>query len=142
MGTIRLTIPGRLDRIQDVTTRVGEAAHNAGFDNRESYVSELAVAEACENIIKHGYGAEDLGTIQVAIHTSPGHLIIDLEDHGPPFNPAVEPETREWTPDDPPVGGLGLLIIHRAMDRVRYTRTRSGNRLRLEKSIQPRDPSA
>jgi anti-sigma regulatory factor (Ser/Thr protein kinase) len=134
MGTIRLTIPGRLDRIQDVTTRVGEAAHAAGFGDRDAYVSELAVAEACENIIKHGYGAEDRGTIEVMIQASRRRLVIELEDHGPPFNPAVEPETREWTPEDPPVGGLGLLIIHRAMDEVRYTRTRSGNKLRLEKS--------
>ncbi len=137
MGTFRLTVPGRLDRIRDVTGLVGEAALQAGFDSHSAYACELAVGEACENIIKHGYKAEDRGDIRVSIASLPGELTIELVDTAPPFNPARVPDTRAWTPDDPPVGGLGLLIIHRVMDQVQYLRRRRQNILRLVKHVPP-----
>ncbi len=135
MGTVHLTVPGRLERIRDITGLVGEAALQAGFDSRSAYACELAVGEACENIIKHGYQTEDGGDIRVSIASRPGELSVELIDSAPPFNPARVPDTREWTPDDPPVGGLGLLIIHRVMDQVQYLRRRKHNILRLVKHL-------
>ncbi|OGO13913.1 MAG: hypothetical protein A2Y93_13855 [Chloroflexi bacterium RBG_13_68_17] len=137
MGTFRLTVPGRLDRIREITGLVGEAARQAGFDSRSAYACELAVGEACENIIKHGYQTEDRGDIRVSIASLPGELTIELVDSAPPFNPAHAPDTRDWTPEDPPVGGLGLLIIHRVMDQVQYLRRRGHNILRLVKHLPP-----
>ena len=135
MGTVRLSVPGRLERIRDLTGLVGEAALQAGFDSHAAYACELAVGEACENIIKHGYQSEDRGKIRITIASRPGELSIELVDSAPPFNPAREPDARPWTPEDPPVGGLGLLIIHRVMDQVLYTRSRDRNVLRLIKRL-------
>jgi serine/threonine-protein kinase RsbW len=135
MGRYRLTIPGNLDRIQEVTCLVGQAARESGFDARTAYACELAVAEACENIVLHGYQAEGRGDIRVAVESAPNSLTIDLEDSAPAFNPAQAPEPKEWTTDNPPVGGLGLIIIHRVMDQVTYWRQGQHNRLRLAKTI-------
>ncbi len=137
MGDFRLTVPARLDRICDITSMVGEAARQAGFDDRSAYACELAVGEACENIIKHGYKAEDRGDIRLSIASLPGELTIELVDSAPPFNPSRAPDTPDWTVEDPPVGGLGLLIIHRVMDQVQYLRRRRRNVLRLVKHLPP-----
>jgi anti-sigma regulatory factor (Ser/Thr protein kinase) len=114
---------------------VEAGARDAGFDESTSYACQLAVAEACENIVKHGYGALPPGEIRVAVTASPGELTVRLEDSGPPFNPARQPRQQPWDEQDPPVGGLGLLIIHRVMDRVTYLRRAGVNRLTMRKRV-------
>lgn len=133
----KLTIPGRLDQIERVCTLVGEAAREAGFGSRTTYACQLAVTEACENIIHHGYGREGAGDIRVVVDATPGELTVELLDNAPPFNPAAKPPDRTWTEQDPPVGGLGLIIIHRVMDEVKYRRRGRQNRLLLRKRLTP-----
>lgn len=133
----RLTIPGRLDQIEAACDCVEAGALDAGFDESTSYACQLAVAEACENIIKHGYGTVQPGEIRMAVTSSPGDLTVRLEDSGPPFNPARPPTEQPWDENDPPVGGLGLLIIHRVMDRVSYLRRAGVNRLTMRKHMPP-----
>ncbi len=114
-------------------------AREAGFDESTSYACQLAVDEACENIVKHGYDSSQPGEICIAVTASPGALTVRLEDTGEPFNPARRPRQQPWDENDPPVGGLGLLIIHRVMDRVRYLRKAGVNRLTMSKRV-PRAP--
>jgi anti-sigma regulatory factor (Ser/Thr protein kinase) len=135
--TRRLTIPGRLDQIEVACDSVEAGAMDAGFDEPTSYACQLAVAEACENIIKHGYGSGQPGEICVEVVSTRGQLTIRLEDSGPPFNPARRPMQPACDQNDPPVGGLGLVIIHRVMDRVTYLRRSGVNRLTMRKRMPP-----
>ena len=137
MTVRRQTFPGRLDQIEVICRVVDEGARDAGFDRSTSYACQLAVSEACENIVKHGYGVEGGGKIDVAIWSEPGELTIELRDSAPPFNPARRPDQQKWTEKDPPVGGLGLLIIHRVMDEIEYHRRGGENRLRMRKRQNP-----
>lgn len=116
---------------------VEEYAKHAGFDPRTGYACQLAVGEACENIIIHGYGGESEGPITLTVTAEEGNLSIELCDTAPPFNPAQKPADRKFDLDDPPVGGLGLVIIHKVMDSVRYTRTSTQNCLYLTKRVTP-----
>lgn len=136
MATKRLTVPGRLAQIETACRLVESCAGEAGFDPSASYACQLAVAEACENIVKHGYGAEGLGEIRVSVDSAPGELTIELVDSAPPFNPARRPLMQPWDDEDPPVGGLGLLIIHRVMDEVEYARRGGKNRLTMRKRLR------
>jgi anti-sigma regulatory factor (Ser/Thr protein kinase) len=131
----RLTIPGQLDQIEAACECVEAGARDAGFDESTSYACQLAVAEACENIVKHGYGSSQPGEICIVVSASPGVLTVHLEDTGEPFNQARRPRQQAWDENDPPVGGLGLLIIHRVMDRVRYLRRGGVNRLTMSKRV-------
>jgi len=135
--TRRLTIPGRFDQIEAACDFVEAGAMDAGFDEPTSYACQLAVAEACENIVKHGYGTGRPGEICVEVVSSRGQLTIRLEDTGPPFNAARRPRPPADDQADPPVGGLGLVIIHRVMDRVTYLRRTGVNRLTMRKRMRP-----
>lgn len=137
MCTRRLSIPGRLDQIARVGELVDECAQIAGFDDRTSYACQLAVGEACENIIKHGYGSESSRQIEVVVLAESGKLTIELVDDGPPFNVAHKPAKNNVQVDDPPIGGLGLRIIHKVMDKVEYQRHGNHNHLRLHKTSNP-----
>ena len=130
-------IPARLDQVEAVCLLVDQGARSAGFDDRTSYACQLAVTEACENIILHGYGKKAEGEIRVTTRSRPGDLIVDIVDTAPPFNPTRVPTEEGWPMTDPPVGGRGLLIIRRVMDEVRYRRRGNRNVLRMRKSARP-----
>ena len=133
MANLRITVKAFHAKIEDICDLAGEAAMKAGFDDRTAYTCQLAIGEACENIINHGYKEEGIGDIELSADTSPGKLVLVLRDSSPPFNPAVEPGPQHWDEEDPPVGGLGLVIIHRVMDKVSYIRTGGKNILELHK---------
>lgn len=134
MDNLKITVPAYHARIENICDLAGEAAIKAGFDSRTAYACQLAIGEACENIINHGYKGEGIGDIELSAEISPGIITLTLCDTAPPFNPAVEPGPPHWKEEDPPVGGLGLLIIHRVMDRVKYTRSGGKNFLELQKT--------
>lgn len=135
MGAISLEVPAHLDEIHPICEAVQQAAQEAGFDDRTAYACQLAVSEACENIVVHGYGRQAEGTIRANLESEPGNLRIHLTDRAPPFNPAQVQAGPPVPPEDPPAGGLGLYILHRVMDEVAYERNAGENRLTLRKSV-------
>lgn len=137
MGETTLTVAARLDSITSICEAVASAAQEAGFDDRTAYACELAVCEACENIVVHGYGQDPEGTIDAAITSQPGQLTVELRDRAEPFDPAAV-QTEPPDPQvEPTIGGFGLYIVHKVMDEIDYERREGENRLRLRKSQDP-----
>lgn len=111
-------------------------ASKVGLPEDELRKIELASEEALVNIIHHAYPGDLSGTIEIVVTAPEGRrLSITITDQGLAFNPleteiAVDPhaplETRT-------VGGLGLYLIQRLMDDVRYERSHDSNILILEK---------
>jgi len=132
----RETFPAYMRTIERVCRFVGEASDEAGFDQRTRYGCQLAVGEACENIIMHGYGGEGRGNILVTTESSAGEISVELRDTAPPFNPAGKPPELDLDPENPQVGGVGLVIIHRVMDEIYYSRDGDRNCLTLRKKNQ------
>jgi anti-sigma regulatory factor (Ser/Thr protein kinase) len=128
-----LTIPATPDRLGEVCDRVREAAALSGFDERTNYACQLAVCEAVENVILHGYRDRSQGSVEVRLLPSPGRLTVEITDDAPPFDPSAYPLEAKFAPSDPPVGGRGLLMIRRVMDDLQYQRRRGRNVLRLTK---------
>jgi serine/threonine-protein kinase RsbW len=134
MTTRSLKIPCELDQIYKITDLVGEAARSAGFDHKTLYACQLAICEACENIILHGFGNSGCESeIEIQTKATSGHLTIKLIDEAPPFNPSEPKDFKEIDIENPPDGGLGLSIIHRTMDEVKYERRDEKNILTLFK---------
>jgi serine/threonine-protein kinase RsbW len=134
----RHLIPAQLDQLKRISRLVQDAGEYAQFDDKTNYACQLAVYEACENIIKHGYENPSLDDrIKMVLRACPGELTVELEDNAPPFNPVSELDPPEIEPQDPPVGGLGLVIIHRVMDDIHYQRKHGKNNLRLRKHASP-----
>lgn len=133
MGAETLRIRGHYDQLQSVRDLVQRGAEKAGFSPKECYACQLAVSEAVENIIRHGYGQEVPNEIEVRVTSESGKLNIELTDDAPPFNPTNNRKKKQWSVDDPPIGGLGIHIIHSVMDDVEYKRQGEENLLILEK---------
>ena len=90
---------------------------------------ELAMVEACANVVRYAYGEEG-GVLELRVAVAPGSLVrFQVVDHGRPFDP---PE-RWGLPEATSTSGRGLFLIHTLMDRVHYGRVEGANVLTLEK---------
>ena len=129
-----LTVPGRYDRLEQICAFVAEAATEAGLDDMESNRCQLAVDEACTNVIEHGYDGEDRGQIEISCKAYPGELTIIIQDFAARFDPTSvsEPE-RGASLEEMRIGGLGLYFMRQVMDAVEFSYENGGNRLTLVK---------
>lgn len=94
----------------------------------------LGLDEAVSNVIRHGYGVDGSGEIQVRVDVEPGIVRIGVRDSAPAFNPLDYPEPELDIPiEERKRGGLGIFLYRRLMDRVDYSRQNGCNLLVLEK---------
>jgi anti-sigma regulatory factor (Ser/Thr protein kinase) len=123
--------PARFEHIEAICDLVERAAKVAEFDDHAQYACQLAIGEACENIICHGYKEIEDGRILVKVQASPGELTVELEDNAPPFDPSKKVKNDCCAEDLE--GGLGLPILHKVMDEIEYSRYGDTNHLILRK---------
>ena len=98
-----------------------EAAAAAGLDAQAAYGVEMAVDEACTNIIEHSYGGESDAVIEYTHEIKENRLIITLRDYGEPFDPSCVTEPDLCTDiKERDVGGLGFFFMCRLMDEVNF----------------------
>jgi serine/threonine-protein kinase RsbW len=102
-------------------------------NDRVAYQIELAVQEACTNIIEHAY-AGGFGKIQVffTMNEQNKRLTIDLFDTGTHFEPS---QLAPVDLDSPQTSGYGLFLINQLMEKVTYYQQPEGNHWRLEKKF-------
>jgi len=130
-----LTFPGQFASLAPVGEFVTRAAKAAGLNAHAVYAVQMAVDEACSNIIEHAYGGEGRGTIECTCRISDDGLTVTLRDHGHPFDPSSVPEPHlHANLENRDGGGLGLYFIRRLMDAVHFEFTPdSGNVLTMVK---------
>lgn len=113
--------PGRFESLSAIRDFVVNVAKGAGFRDFDLYAVELAVDEACSNIIEHAYGGENVGDIELTCDSTDQSLIIVLKDHGAPFDPSNIPEPDfGLNIDQLKPGGAGLFLMRKMMDGVYF----------------------
>ncbi len=133
-----MEIPARYAEVAGACAFCATAAEDAGLSEHAAFHVQMAVDEACTNIIEHAYGAENRGTISVVCRVEPGELVVILRDTGKHFNPESVPLPRLGSLlEDTEVGGLGLYFMRQVMDEVRFKFTPEGNELTMVKRGHP-----
>lgn len=116
-----LIVPGRFDSLAQISEFISQAAFEAGFDEDSAFHIQMAVDEACSNIIEHAYGASCAGNIELTYRLEAGEFTITIHDTGCSFDPTRVPEPPLGASlEDLPAGGLGLYFMRRLMDQVRF----------------------
>ncbi len=116
-----LKIPSQSDNLAIIRDVVAKVASRIGFDTDEASKIELAVDEACTNVIKHAYANNSNQMIEVSIKVDQKKLIIIVADKGKGFNPdkIKLPDLNESIKEGRK-GGLGLCLIKTLMDKVEF----------------------
>jgi len=92
-----------------------------GFPPEQADLVVLAVDEACANSIRHSYGGQE-GRIVLTLRKSSEHLEFILRDEGVPAEPDKCVKKESPPPDIESLrpGGLGVQLMHRVFDEVRF----------------------
>ena len=115
------TFPGCFDSLAAISEFVIRAAQVAGLSARAVCAVQLAVDEACSNIIEHAYGGERRGDIECTCRTNDNGLTVILRDHGRPFDPTSVPEPDLHARlEDRKGSGLGFYFMCQLMDKVHF----------------------
>lgn len=128
--------PGRYQEISQICDFILQGAQQAGFGSDELFQIILACDEACTNIIEHAYKNED-GQIGVRWEIGSQTFTIFLQDTGTPFNPDAvpSPTTPAKAVDQLQVGGLGVHLMRKVMDEVRFLFDEQGNKVIMIKRL-------
>jgi serine/threonine-protein kinase RsbW len=134
-STRKLTVSGDFSNLVQIADFVSQAAVQAGLDDKACYAVQMAVDEACTNIIEHAYGGEGKGKIQLNCRIQAEGLQVTIFDQGRPFDPEEVPELDTKAPlTKRSRRGMGLFFIYNLMDQVQYKfNTSKGNQLILFK---------
>ncbi len=121
--------------LDDIREFVGDCARGDGFSDKEIYAIQLAVDEACTNVIEHAYGGEGDGVLEIRCGVSNEVITVIIRDWGKPFDPSNVPEPKlDEGLFERRIGGLGVYLMRKLMDTVGYIpSSESGNMLTLTK---------
>jgi serine/threonine-protein kinase RsbW len=126
--TVRFELPRDAVTIPILRRLCGSSLAVVGADDEIVQDVELALTEACANVLKHA----ETGTVyEVIVGFDEHRAFLDVVDHGAGFDPTkiVSPE-----PDDET--GRGLQLMRELMDSVRFdSASGSGTTVHLEKNL-------
>ena len=118
----RCSFPAKPEEVPRVVAFVTGLVGGAGLDAGRALRLELAVEEWVVNLCTHAYAARD-GELEITVRQRNGQLLIEIIDQGPPFDPTASPEPDAALPlEQRKPGGLGLLLVRRMTDGLRYSR--------------------
>jgi serine/threonine-protein kinase RsbW len=105
---------------------------NFPISERDRTLMVLGVDEACTNIIRHAYGLRDDQLIALSCEGRADCVRLRLRDYGD--QPSAE-ALRERRRDVVRPGGLGLIMIRNAFDKIDYILRQRGTELVLTKKL-------
>ena len=142
-GSLSVSSPGHARYLAYIRALVCDSARAVGFDPDEVARIEMAVDEACTNVLKHAYAPNSAWQrqdrppeIRIQILTDhPDLLIVEINDHGRGFDfAAYDPGVLAERTARMQTNGYGIAIMRRFMDEVTYhSSAEHGNTLRLVK---------
>jgi serine/threonine-protein kinase RsbW len=117
-----LVVKSTTDNLSSIRTFIKQTASDAGVTNEITGKIILAVDEACTNIIKHAYKYSSEGKITIKVNSDEQKLTIKIIDDGGHFDPDLVPEPNlEKMQFERKGGGLGMFLMKKLMDEVKYT---------------------
>ena len=124
-----------LAMIRDFVKRIG---YQTGMDEQGVSNLELAVDEACANVIEHAYGHDISKEVIVRAVCDEQAVRISVIDMGQGFDAeAMAPESIETLIHERKSGGLGIRLIKALMDEVSYEiRPGQKNELHMVKRLK------
>src|SRR5438034_4323993 len=131
--TVRLTIPARPEYITLCRLALTGIARVRSLSDELLADLKLALTEAASNSVRHAYGEDRAGVVEISYELLPDRLVIEVTDEGGGFDPA----DAEGAPEELSEGGLGIAIIRAIADEVEIgTRPGGkGSRLRFAKEL-------
>lgn len=133
-----LHVPSSTENLALIRDFVGNIGKQAGLAETELSMVELAVDEACANVIEHAYGLDQTKEVIVRARIDGDSIVIEVVDTGKGWDPAsVEQKDIKKLAEERRSGGLGMRMMKLIMDEVEYKiKPGEHNELRMIKRLK------
>jgi serine/threonine-protein kinase RsbW len=100
---------------------VAAVAERLGLDDDETFALQMAIDEACSNVMEHAYRGRSDGQVSVRLQALDDQVVVTIHDQGEPFDPQSVPRPDTSAPlQKRQNGGLGLYLMEKLMDSVEW----------------------
>lgn len=133
----QFTVSSKLENLSLISDFIAEVARQYNLDDHILSDIQLAVDEACTNVIQHGYSLEEEGTITIICQLEGDDFTVVIQDHGKSFDlESISLPDLDADLEERKVGGLGLYFMSQVMDEVKFHfDSREGNELTMIKHL-------
>ena len=103
---------------------------------KEQFALRLVCDELVVNVVDYAYPEDAEGWMDIEIEKDESCIVIRFKDGGKPFNP-LEREMPDTTQplEERRIGGLGIFLTIKKMDKVEYEYTNQQNVLTIMKKL-------
>ena len=132
-----LSLEATVESLPRVLDFVNGILEPYGCSMRTQMQIEVAVEELYVNIAHYAYQpGTGPALIRAEVREGPPTAVITFIDHGVPYDPlAKEDPDVTLAAEDRKIGGLGIYMVKKSMDRMYYEHTDGQNILTIEKAL-------
>ncbi|MBR0153097.1 MAG: SpoIIE family protein phosphatase [Lachnospiraceae bacterium] len=130
-----MTVDAVPEQIEPITDFINDKLMEAGCPMKTQMQIDVAVDEILANIVSYAY-APHVGpvTVTVEIPEEGREVILTFSDHGMPYDPTKnEDPDVTLSAEDREIGGLGIYLVKKTMDDVKYEYRVGSNVLTIRK---------
>ena len=134
--TAEYRLRGDLADLDTVHRAISDLAQRHALPEDVTIPLRLALDELITNVVEHGFDRHALGERYLVLRLDAASDVVQatIEDNGIPFDPTVAAAAEPGGAlDDRPIGGLGLHLVRRSIDRMHYRRDGERNVLTISK---------
>ena len=131
-----LTLANQLGELETIRECIAMLMKAWSIDPTFEFPLNMALEEAFTNVIKYAYDDDREHEIELNFNRHDDCLIITLTDDGQPYDPTAKADPDTALPaSDRPIGGLGIFLVKKFMNEVRYRRHNNKNQLIFVKNL-------
>lgn len=132
----RIVLGNRIEELGRMIMFLEEIGQDLDLSVEVAFNIHLALEEAVTNVIMYAYTKEEEHDIELSVKGNDNELTFKIIDSGKEFDPTQQPEADVTLPlEERQIGGLGIFLIRRVMDKVEYNRADGKNILTLVKKL-------
>lgn len=135
---LSMSIAAQLENVALVSVAVKAIMEHSGLPGQDADSFELALVEAMNNVIEHGYAYDAAQQLRVDLSIGADEFVCDIVDHGHRLPEAIIRTLRDRaaclpSPQALAESGYGLALMSAYADDLIYRNTDGANMLRLVK---------
>jgi len=130
-----LTLEAKIENLPQVLSFLDGKLEEAGCSMKTQMQLDVAVEEIFVNIAHYAY-KPGTGDAVITMETGEDGITIEFRDRGMPFDPLAKADPDvTLAAEERKIGGLGIYMVKKSMDEVRYRYENGENILTIRKTL-------
>ena len=132
-----ITVDAMIENMNTVTAFVDDFLNQIACPMKSKIQINIVIVEIFGNICHYAY-KDSVGAVTVRVESgnTPKAVFLTFTDNGIPYNPLdTEDPDITLSSEERKIGGLGIYLVKKNMDEMKYEYVNQQNRLWMEKRL-------